>query len=108
MQVRPKRIYVDKDRQENMRYRTKYRKILQVIVFCLLSLVTVPALTTTIDDVRLWRAPDHTRLVFDLSNPASYKLFALDDPHRVVIDIETYDRSNKSYQIKLNARNKVS
>jgi N-acetylmuramoyl-L-alanine amidase len=70
-----------------MRYWVKYRKILQVIVFGLLSLVALPATTATIDDVRLWRAPDHTRLVFDLSNPASYELFALDNPHRVVIDI---------------------
>ena len=75
------------NRQENMRYWIKCRKILQVSVFGLLSLMAVPAATTTIDDVRLWRAPDHTRLVFDLSNPASYELFALDNPHRVVIDI---------------------
>ena len=70
-----------------MRYWIKHRKILQVSVFGLLSLIAIPAAATTIDDVRLWRAPDHTRLVFDLSNPASYELFVLDNPHRVVIDI---------------------
>ena len=36
----------------------------------------------------MWRAPDHTRLVFDLSGEAEYKLFTLDNPARVVIDIE--------------------
>ena len=38
-------------------------------------------------DLRLWRAPDHTRLVFDLSAGVEYKLFTLDAPERVVIDI---------------------
>lgn len=38
-------------------------------------------------DIRLWRAPDHTRLVFDLSAVVEYKLFILDAPERVVIDI---------------------
>ncbi len=39
-------------------------------------------------DVRLWRAPDHTRLVFDLSAEVEYRLFTLSNPERVVIDIE--------------------
>jgi N-acetylmuramoyl-L-alanine amidase len=38
-------------------------------------------------DVRLWRAPDHTRIVFDLSSPAQHKLIQLDDPDRLVVDI---------------------
>ena len=38
-------------------------------------------------DVRLWPAPDHTRVVFDLSAGVNYQLFTLDNPHRVVIDI---------------------
>lgn len=40
-----------------------------------------------VDSVRLWRAPDHTRLVFDLSGPAQHTLFTLDNPDRVVIDV---------------------
>jgi N-acetylmuramoyl-L-alanine amidase len=40
-----------------------------------------------VHDLRLWRAPDHTRLVFDLSAGVEYKLFTLDAPERVVIDI---------------------
>lgn len=41
-----------------------------------------------IDEVRMWRAPDHTRLVFDLSDAVEHELFTLDDPQRVVIDIQ--------------------
>ncbi len=40
-----------------------------------------------IEGVRLWRAPDHTRLVFDLSAPLTHKLFTLETPARVVIDV---------------------
>lgn len=40
-----------------------------------------------VEAVRLWRAPDHTRVVFDLSDPITYDAFTLDDPPRLVIDI---------------------
>jgi N-acetylmuramoyl-L-alanine amidase len=41
---------------------------------------------TGILGIRIWPAPDGTRVVFDLSAPAEYKLFRLDNPDRVVID----------------------
>ncbi|MFI8480528.1 N-acetylmuramoyl-L-alanine amidase [Pseudomonas sp. NPDC078700] len=37
--------------------------------------------------VRLWRAPDNTRLVFDLSGPVTHSVFTLAAPDRIVIDI---------------------
>ncbi len=45
------------------------------------------ALGLDVRDVRLWRAPDHTRIVFDLSAPASHKLIHLKNPDRIVVDI---------------------
>ena len=42
----------------------------------------------TVDGLRLWRAPDHTRLVFDLSESVNHKVFPLKNPDRLVIDIE--------------------
>jgi len=39
------------------------------------------------DSVRLWAAPDNTRVVFDVSGPLTHKLFSLENPDRVVIDI---------------------
>ncbi|WP_299775397.1 N-acetylmuramoyl-L-alanine amidase [uncultured Pseudoteredinibacter sp.] len=42
-----------------------------------------------IEGVRLWRAPDHTRVVFDLSGPLEHKLFSLENPHRLVLDMES-------------------
>jgi N-acetylmuramoyl-L-alanine amidase len=53
-----------------------------------LLFITVAAKAATeVEGVRLWRAPDHTRLVIDLSGPAEHKLFTLENPHRVVIDV---------------------
>jgi N-acetylmuramoyl-L-alanine amidase len=40
-----------------------------------------------INSIRLWRAPDNTRLVFDIGGVIEYKVFALEGPHRLVIDI---------------------
>jgi N-acetylmuramoyl-L-alanine amidase len=40
-----------------------------------------------IDSVRTWPAPDHTRVVFDVSGPVEHTLFTLSDPDRVVVDI---------------------
>ncbi|MGE8496546.1 MAG: N-acetylmuramoyl-L-alanine amidase [Pseudomonas sp.] len=37
--------------------------------------------------VRLWRAPDNTRLVFDLSGPVQHNVFTLSAPNRLVIDV---------------------
>lgn len=45
-------------------------------------------MAANIDGVRLWRAPDNTRLVFDLSAAVEHKLFTLKNPSRIVIDIE--------------------
>ncbi len=42
-----------------------------------------------VESVRLWRAPDHTRLVFDLSDAVRHQTFTLDNPNRLVIDISS-------------------
>ncbi len=48
---------------------------------------TAYAAEVDIEATRLWRAPDHTRLVFDLSAHPDYKVFTLANPERVVIDM---------------------
>jgi N-acetylmuramoyl-L-alanine amidase len=50
--------------------------------------VAVEAVAATqVRSVRLWRAPDNTRLVFDLSGPVEHSVFTLSSPDRLVIDI---------------------
>ncbi|MFQ5345649.1 MAG: N-acetylmuramoyl-L-alanine amidase [Mariprofundus sp.] len=58
-----------------------------LVILSMLSSVASAASLTVIRDVRLWTAPDHTRLVFDLNQKMSYKLFRLHKPERVVIDM---------------------
>jgi N-acetylmuramoyl-L-alanine amidase len=40
-----------------------------------------------VQGMRLWAAPDHTRVVFDSSGPMGYELLTLHNPERVVIDV---------------------
>ncbi|MCK9505134.1 MAG: N-acetylmuramoyl-L-alanine amidase [Porticoccaceae bacterium] len=58
-----------------------------------LSLWTLVAEAASVQSVRLWRAPDHTRLVFDLNQPAEHSLFSLENPDRIVLDL-----SNTSFK----------
>jgi N-acetylmuramoyl-L-alanine amidase len=41
----------------------------------------------TVQGVRLWTAPDNTRVVLELSGPAEHQLLTLTGPDRVVIDV---------------------
>ena len=41
-----------------------------------------------VHDVRLWRAPDHTRIVLDLSGPVDHRLLVLQGPDRIVLDLD--------------------
>jgi N-acetylmuramoyl-L-alanine amidase len=43
---------------------------------------------TTVKDVRVWPSPESTRIVFDISTPVDYQIFTLEDPKRIVIDIQ--------------------
>lgn len=61
-------------------------------VFLLLCVLSFPlagrAGIVSVENLRMWPAPDYTRLVFDLSGPVDYRLFTLKDPNRVVVDID--------------------
>lgn len=55
----------------------------------LLLAISVDALAASeVRGVRIWRAPDSTRLVFDLSGPVQHSLFTLAAPNRVVVDLK--------------------
>src|SRR5690554_7951367 len=70
---------------------TKIRTIMMQAAALLLAVTSMLFCTVLqaaeINNVRLWRAPDNTRLVFDLTGPADHKLFTLSSPERIVIDI---------------------
>jgi N-acetylmuramoyl-L-alanine amidase len=62
------------------------RTILLTILLLLGALF--PAYGNSIDGVRVWPAPENTRIVFDLSNKPDYKYFSLKNPQRLVIDFK--------------------
>ncbi len=42
----------------------------------------------TVENIRVRPSPERTRIVFDLSNPVEHRIFSLENPARLVIDIE--------------------
>lgn len=61
---------------------------LRIIFVAAFIVWLTPAWAASVESLRLWRAPDHTRLVLDLSGPVDHKLFSLEKPNRIVIDIQ--------------------
>ena len=55
----------------------------------ILALFSIAASAAEINGFRVWTDPEKTRAVLDLSSRADYKLFTLDNPHRVVIDLNS-------------------
>lgn len=45
------------------------------------------ACAAEIKNLRIWAGPEYTRAVFDVSGPVDYKLFELNKPDRIVLDI---------------------
>ena len=66
----------------------KYTALTGWFITCLAMLLISSSYAAEVDSVRLWRAPDNTRLVLDLSGPIEHKVFTLDNPSRLVIDIK--------------------
>lgn len=50
-------------------------------------LASTLAMAAEVTRLRVWHAPDGTRFVFDLTGPASFDVFPIKGPERVVIDI---------------------
>lgn len=56
---------------------------------CLILLLTISCVqASVIDGVRIWPAPDNTRLVLDLDEATSHSVLTLKNPDRIVLDIE--------------------
>ncbi len=60
----------------------------KLLTSLLMLLISVAVQATKVEGMRVWTGPDHTRAVFDLSADAEYKLFELQNPPRVVIDLD--------------------
>ena len=70
-----------------------------LVVLCFLGSSSVWAVD--VHDARLWRAPDHTRIVFDLTGPAEHSLLVLSNPRRIVLDIQDTNLRTNLADLKL-------
>lgn len=61
------------------------RLIWGLLIFC--SSLSLQA-GTVLENVRIWAAPDSTRVVFDISGPVRHRTSMLSDPYRLVVDVE--------------------
>jgi N-acetylmuramoyl-L-alanine amidase len=62
---------------------------MRLFTLLLLSIIALPsAAATRVDGIRIWPAPDHTRLVLDTAGPVDHNVFALSGPSRLVIDLK--------------------
>lgn len=68
-----------------MRVKPMHRWSGWIVVLWALS---APALAADLRDVRLWAAPESTRVVFDLDGATPHRVFTLENPPRIVIDLE--------------------
>ena len=62
---------------------------MQISFFIVAVLLAFQAMAAPIvvKNVRMWPAPDHTRVVLDISTPVEHMLFTLTNPDRVVVDL---------------------
>lgn len=56
---------------------------------CCLGIVLIAQLaqSATVNGIRVWRAPDHTRIVLDLDAPVKHTLTQMENPQRIVLDV---------------------
>ena len=67
---------------------SRIRCLFVVATVSVFVLFSSPALAdSAVEGVRVWRAPDNTRLVFDLSTSVEYKIFELSNPSRLVLSL---------------------
>ena len=65
-----------------------FRLLIGTATLLWLAALLSPALASEVENVRVWASPDKTRVVLDLDEPVDYRLFTLEGPDRLVIDID--------------------
>lgn len=59
--------------------------------------------------IRCWTAPDHTRVVLDMSSESSYKIRVLTDPHRIAVDVASgsFHKAVKAFDVSDGVLNRI-
>ena len=64
------------------------RSIAAGLLFPAALFVSASLSATELSALRIWDSPEYTRAVFEISAPADYKVFHLDNPERIVVDVK--------------------
>jgi len=72
-----------------------------LVISVIISAEPAGASSLKIKRIRSWTAPDHTRVVLDMSGESVYRIRELDNPHRIAIDIPGSSFSGSVQQIKV-------
>lgn len=64
-------------------------RFFQLLLLSLLLLSMPLQAASKLEGVRVWAAPESTRVVFDLSKETSFSYFTLTKPHRLVVDLKS-------------------
>jgi N-acetylmuramoyl-L-alanine amidase len=81
-----------------------FRKIFLIsfIGFSIVFSQSITALAAMITDIRLWSAPDHTRIVLDLTEPIQYESSSQENPPQFFLELEgiTFPRLKGVTEVK--------
>jgi N-acetylmuramoyl-L-alanine amidase len=81
-----------------------FRKIFLIsfIGFSILFSQSITALAAMITDIRVWSAPDHTRIVLDLTEPIRYESSSQENPPQFLLELEgiTFPRLKGVTEVK--------
>lgn len=74
----------------NPKMGTKFLKIvsLSLLGFIVILLQSFPVLASMITDIRLWSAPDHTRIVVDLTEPIQFESSSQENPPQFHLELK--------------------
>lgn len=64
-------------------------RLISIWLAVLFGMLALAVQASEVRNVRVWQAPDNTRLVFDLDGPVEYSAFMVENPYRLVIDLKT-------------------
>ncbi len=81
-----------------------YRKVifLSLIGFLFILFPPAPTFAALITDVRFWSAPDHTRVVLDLTEPVQYESSSQENPPQCHVEIKGAILFTKKRELKVN------
>src|SRR4030042_2883671 len=87
---------------KDMRNRSqKFPLLLSLGIFFIL-LHPISALTAAITDIRFWSAPDHTRVVLDLTEPIKYESSPRESPSQFHLELKDVTLKTRKKEVEVN------